>query len=83
MAVDDVHPIIRAGEEIVGDEAGERQYVGERRPVAERREMRLERDAGPAHRVAALAADGDDRDVAGMLDDVASHEPDDVRVERP
>jgi hypothetical protein len=36
---------VRAGEEVVGDEAGERQDVGERRPVAEAVEVGLERDA--------------------------------------
>ena len=52
-----------AGQEVVRDEARQRQDVGEGRPVAEGREVRLERHAGPAHRVAALAADRDDRDV--------------------
>ena len=35
-----------------------------------------------AHRVAALAADRDDREVARVLDDLAGDEADDVRVER-
>ena len=52
------------GEEVVGDEAGERQDVGEGRPVAEAREVGLERHAGPAHRVATLAPDRDDGEVA-------------------
>ena len=82
-AVDDVDPGVRAGQEVVGHEAGQRQDVGERRPVAERREVGLERDARPAHRVAALAPDRDDRHVTRVVDDVAGHEPDDVRVERP
>ena len=45
--------------------------------------MGRHRDAGPAHRVAALAPDGDDGNVTRMVDDVAGDEPDDVRVERP
>ena len=71
-----------AGEVVVGDEAGERQDVGERRPVAEALEVGLERDAGAAHRVAALAADGDDGQVALVLGDLLGGEPDRVRVER-
>ena len=70
-AVDDVDAAVRAGQVVVGDEAGERQHVGERRPVAEAREMGLDRDAGAAHRVAALAADGDDGQVARVLGDLA------------
>ena len=57
--------------------------VGERRPVAEALEVGLDRDAGPAHRVAALAADGDDGEVAGWSVISPGREPDRVRVERP
>ena len=81
-AEDDVDARVLAGEEVVGDEAGQRQDVGEGRPVAEGREMGLDRDAGAAHGVAALAADGDQGEVAGLVDDVAGHEPHDVRVQR-
>ena len=62
-AVDDVDAGVGAGQEVVRDEARERQDVGEGRPVAEGREVRLERHAGPAHRVATLAPDRDDRQV--------------------
>ena len=45
--------------------------------------MRLQRHAGAAHRVAALAADGHDGEVAVVLGDLAGREPDRVGVERP
>ena len=51
-------------------------------PVAEAREVGLDRHAGAAHRVAALAADGDDREVARVVGDLAGGEADRVRVER-
>ena len=44
--------------------------------------MGLERDAGAAHRVAPLAADGDHAQVSGRLGDLACREPDRVRVQR-
>ena len=70
LAEDDVDPAVRPGEVVVGDQAGEREDVGERRPVAEALEVGVERDAGAAHRVAALAADGDDGEVAGVVGDL-------------
>ena len=51
-------------------------------PIAEAREVRLERHAGAAHRVAPLAADRDDREVARVLGDLAGREPDRVGVQR-
>ena len=63
-------------------EPRERQHVREGRPVAEPGEMRLQRHAGAAHRVAALAADGHDGEVALVLGDLAGREPDRVGVER-
>ena len=61
---------------------GEGQHVGERRPVAEAGEVGVDRHAGAAHRVAALAPDADDRLVARVLGDLARDEADRVRVER-
>ena len=84
LAVDDVDAVVRAGQVVVGDEPGERQDVGERGPVAEALEVGLDRDAGAAHRVAALAADGDDargRRACSVI--CLGREPDRVRVERP
>ena len=77
-----VHARVRAGEEVVGDEAGQRQDVGEGRAIAEGREVGLDGDAGAAHGVAALAPDGDQGEVVGLVDDVAGHEPHDVGVQR-
>jgi hypothetical protein len=45
--------------------------------------MGLHRDPRPAHRVAALPADGDDGDIARVLGDLARGETDGVRVQRP
>ena len=83
VAVDDVHPAVGLGEEVVGDEPREGQDVREGGPVTEGGEMRRHRDAGPAHRVAALAPDRDHGNVTRVVDDVAGDEPDDVRVQRP
>ena len=71
-----------ARQEVVGDEACQRDHVGERRTIAEAGEMGLERDPRPAHGVAALAADRHDREIALVLRDLARGEADRVRVER-
>jgi hypothetical protein len=76
VRVDDVDPTVRPGEVVVGDQAGERQDVGELRTVAVAAEVRLERDACAAHGVAPLEPDGDERQLAGMLGDLARREPD-------
>ena len=60
-----------ACQEVLGDEAGEGQHVGERGLVAEPGEVGLDGHARAAHRVAALAAHADDRDVAAVLGDLA------------
>jgi hypothetical protein len=67
----------------VSVEPGERQDVGERGPVTVALEMGGDGDAGAAHRVAALAADGDNGQLAGMLRDLLGREANRVRVERP
>ena len=58
--VDEVDRRVGAGEEVVGDEARQRQDVRERRPVAEAVERGRDRDPRAAHRRVALAADGHD-----------------------
>ncbi len=83
MAVDDVDAARVARQEVVGDEARERDDVGEGRPVAQAVEVGLDRHAGAAHRIAALAADGDERQVAPVVDDLLRGEPHDVRREGP
>ncbi len=83
MAVGDVDPAGLAAPERVGDESGERHDVGEPGLVAEAREVGLDRHARAAHRVATLAPDGHEREVALVLGDLAGGEPDDVRHERP
>ena len=83
VAVGDVDPADLAAPERVGDEPGEGHDVGERGLVAEAREVGLDRYPRAAHRVAALAPDRHQREVALVLGDLAGGEPDDVRHERP
>jgi hypothetical protein len=82
VAVDDVDPAEGPGDEPVAHQPGQRQDVGEGRPVAEAGEMGFERDPSPAHRVAALAPDRDDGEVARIFGDLAGGKPDGVRVQR-
>jgi hypothetical protein len=56
-------------------------HVGEGGAIAEAREMGLERQVGPPQRVATLAADRDDGDVALVLEDLLEGEADRVRVQ--
>jgi len=81
LAEDDVDPGVGPGQEVLGDETGQRQDVGEGRPVAEPLEVGLHRDPRPAHRVAPLAADRDHGHVAAVLGDLLGGEPDGVRIE--
>ena len=62
--VDEVHRGVGARQEVVGDEARQRQDVGEVGPVAEALERGRDGHAGAAHRGVALAADGHDLEVA-------------------
>ena len=79
--VDDVHAVVDAGHEVVGDEPRDGQDVGERRALAEALEVGGDRHAGAAHGVAALAADGQDPQVARVLRDLAGREAHGVGVE--